>query len=178
MHQETAVPFWDSVFLIAESDPSGLPSELARAAALHQTPVSDEIIEIGPTFMSAVERRLSTAEEDEIVCLSSKVLTHSGAEMHIPMLDFAARNGAAGSLQASRQVLNSLQVFGALLDSGRSYHFYGRRLMNSDQLRNFLGRSLLFAPLTDARWIAHQLISGSCALRISTGKGGLPPVEV
>lgn len=33
----------------------------------------------------------------------------------------------------------------------------------------FLGRALLFTPVVDGRWVAHQMIEGQCALRVSPG---------
>ena len=78
-------------------------------------------------------------------------------------------------------VVSSLKLLkqpGALLSSGKSYHFYGANLLTDEDLRIFLGRALLFAPITDKTWIAHQLIEGSCALRISSRKdyGGPPKI--
>ncbi len=59
---------------------------------------------------------------------------------------------------------------GAILESGRSYHFYGFDLLDQGDWLQFMGKCLLIAPLTDSRYIAHRLIDGACALRITPDK--------
>ena len=63
---------------------------------------------------------------------------------------------------------------GYLMDSGSSYHFIGSEPMPVDEYHAFLYKSLLFAPITDGRWIAHQLINGNSNLRIGE-KNGVSP---
>jgi hypothetical protein len=57
---------------------------------------------------------------------------------------------------------------GLLFKSGASFHYYGLRLMDETEWRQFLGRCLLTAPLTDARYVAHRLIEGFGVLRIAS----------
>ncbi len=61
---------------------------------------------------------------------------------------------------------------GFLLQSGESYHFYGKGLLDDRALVRFLGQALLLAPVIDRAWIAHQLIEGASALRISKKPSG------
>jgi hypothetical protein len=52
----------------------------------------------------------------------------------------------------------------------------GWDLLPDESLVRFLGKVLLFAPIVDRAWVAHQLIEGACALRISSRAGyGGPP---
>ena len=62
------------------------------------------------------------------------------------------------------------QKRGVLLDSGRSYHYYGLELLHEQDWLAFMGRSLLLTPLVDTRYIAHRLIDDYGRLRVSTSK--------
>lgn len=55
---------------------------------------------------------------------------------------------------------------GAIINSGNSYHFIGCDLVNEAELVDFLAKGLLYGPITDTRWIAHQIIERSCTLRV------------
>jgi hypothetical protein len=94
------------------------------------------------------------------------------------MLDFRIRPSIENE-QLAIDILHRLKRGGTLLNSGNSYHFYGNRLLRGDQeLVKFLGRASLFSPFVDQRWIAHQLIEGACALRVSPGKSFKSPPKV
>ena len=58
---------------------------------------------------------------------------------------------------------------GCLLDSGRSYHYYGFRLLSGTEWQIFMGKCLLMSSLVDDRYIGHQLVDGYCVLRLSSG---------
>ena len=60
------------------------------------------------------------------------------------------------------------QTHGVLLNSGKSFHYYGHTLLGQRQWREFLGRSLLLSELVDTRYIGHALINDECRLRLST----------
>jgi hypothetical protein len=88
---------------------------------------------------------------------------------HLQMLDFRLPVEPAGQRLVEAAV-EAMGLHGWLLSSGRSYHFLGDRTLTSLQaLMDFLGRALLFAPIVDGRWVAHQMIEGQCALRVSSG---------
>lgn len=173
------MPFWDTVLLAAERSEHGLPEPLASAASYHQTVLVYPHLD--HPAQGDLERWMRTvadgAKQDEIISFSSKVILRDGSEAHVPMLDFSARTENSGSLSSARTIVKELGVPGFLLDSGRSFHFYGSRLVSDTQLPGFLGAALLFAPLVDGRWVAHQLIGSACALRISLGRDGRPPYE-
>jgi hypothetical protein len=64
-----------------------------------------------------------------------------------------------------------------LVNSGRSYHFYGDRLLTTSKWREVLLRASLLAPIVDGRWITHQLLQGYAALQVSSHPAlGSPPV--
>ena len=113
---------------------------------------------------------LSDLAEGEVLALCSKVKLRDGSSGHIPMMDFRCKPGAPnleGTVVALREAHDG---DGAILNSGRSYHFYGFSVLDGEAWLRFLARSLLLAPFTDARYIAHRLLDGLCALRISASK--------
>ena len=97
------------------------------------------------------------------------MLTQDDKVMHLPMLDFHCRASSDNDALVVA-VLKELGLQGYVAKSGRSYHYYGRRLMSEQDLITMLGRALLYSPIIDRAWIAHQLLERSCGLRISPGK--------
>ena len=55
---------------------------------------------------------------------------------------------------------------GIIVNSGNSYHYYGRVLLSQSDWQLFMFYSILLGPYTDVRYISHRLISGYCILRI------------
>jgi hypothetical protein len=90
-------------------------------------------------------------------------------EVHLPMLDFHCAESPESD-PLVRAVLRELRLNGYIAKSGRSYHFYAADLVDEPTLINILGRSLLFSPIVDRAWIAHQELERACGLRISPGK--------
>lgn len=183
LRKEYRVPFWEAVLLIARRD-NGKALDLVLDAAIHHQPMNSaaEAINMATEDQFARNLRQLTIEVDErrIVTLSSRVTTKSSeSAAHLQMLDFRIRPNEENERLAA-EILMRVGVEGILLNSGNSYHFYGNRLMRSDtELATFLGRVSLFAPFVDQRWIAHQMIEGACALRISRGKSfARPPTFV
>jgi hypothetical protein len=175
----SSVPFWTSLMLAAMRNEVSIPLDLVHAASFHVWMAEHARIKQVPR--DAVNReRLEVLVEglspSRGLLMSSAVGTAEGRQ-HIPMLDFRAHVGAA-NLESVTRVVEQLQTGGVILDSGRSYHFYGVRLVDEESWRRMLGQALLLAPLVDERWVAHQLIEGSCALRVSRSlhTGAFPKV--
>ena len=84
------------------------------------------------------------------------------------MLDFSVE----ASRESEEWVLGSLRLLGCrglLIQSGRSYHYYGAELFGALEMRDFLAKALLFGGLVDRRWVAHQLIEGCCGSGLVEG---------
>lgn len=112
----------------------------------------------------------SFSEEERVLAVTSKVKTFSLKELlHIPMMDFSCEISAA-NLERIQAFLKGIGQAGLILETGRSYHFYGTGLLTKDEHSLFIGKCLLFTGYTDSRYIGHQLIDGLTALRISAGK--------
>ena len=107
--------------------------------------------------------------------INSKVKLNNGDIKHIPMLDFRIKYSDANTALIKYICKKLLpDSSGFLLRSGHSYHFIGDSLVNEAELVAFLGRSLLFTPIVDNIWIAHQLFEGSCTLRLGIKHGVFP----
>ncbi|WP_443684659.1 primase 1D-like protein [Nonomuraea harbinensis] len=174
LRSEYGIPFWTALMLTAAHSGDPLPEGVLRAALFHQDTTSASSAEDLTTegFSSqALERRTDMLDDSSVLALASRVLLHDGSQAHLPMLDFRLRPDPANLTSAVR-VVEQLGLSGVILDSGNSYHFYGLGLLTQAELQVFLAKALLFAPLVDHRWVAHQLIENSCLLRISRGVKG------
>ena len=167
-------PFWDALLLTAERRRKGIAEEILDGASFHQSMTSavhtQEVpaASLTPTAVARYARKISNGN---ITVISSRVRLNNGSEAHLPLLDFSLPPSPANDATVGR-IVTRLGQRGYLLDSGNSYHFYGNALLSDSGYRRFLGAALLFSPLVDHRWVAHQLIEGASALRVSGGKNG------
>lgn len=103
----------------------------------------------------------------------SSLINGNNSGLHIPLLDFHIPPSTANQKICSN-ILTHLNLKGYLLDSGKSYHFIGNEIMDFDSLQTILFNALLFSPIIDKSWIAHQLIQKYCCLRVSQKYERLP----
>jgi len=131
--------------------------------------------ELSAQSLREIARRLSS---NKLLALVSRVSLGGGGSAHIPMMDFMCAP-STGNLEVLAHLLKDLrQGPGRLLESGRSYHYYGFRLLSDEEWKVFLGKCLLMSGYSDDRYIGHQLIDGHCVLRLSSGesKSRIPTV--
>lgn len=114
--------------------------------------------------------------EDKQYAVTSKVIMDDGRTCHIPMVDFHCGVNDSNERLVT-DVVKELDVGrGYILNSGKSYHFIGTSLVELGGLGGFMGRMIMFNPIIDKAWVAHQLIEGYCALRITERNTLLPEV--
>jgi hypothetical protein len=107
--------------------------------------------------------------QDGALGMAPRVRLMDGGSAHIPMMDFLC-SVTSKNLQLLCHLLGDFrQGGGYVLELGRSYHYYGLRLLAEDECQHFMGKSLLMSGLADDRYIGHQLIDGHCVLRLSPG---------
>ncbi len=179
LREEIRLPFWDGIML-ATPCVAGIAQGVLSAAAFHQTLSSrlERVLVSHVTLEWLTKRAQDDARSGRLLILASRVETADNAICHIPLLDFHCAYSDHGT-EVVAAVIRLLGQKGVILSSGKSYHFYGSSLLSAEQMRVFLGKALLFAPITDRTWIGHQLIEGCCALRISGREDyGGPPVIV
>jgi hypothetical protein len=175
--EETKLPFWDSVFLALSRDPVDAVNLLRRATLHNPQDQGSCLVQRNDCTECRLRETIQALPNGRILAVSSAVLTHQGETLHVPMLDFHVGVSGESSVLV-KSILTEMGLRGYIARSGGSYHFYGRELVNTESLITFLGKSLLFCPVADRAWIAHQLIERACGLRISPGKGYLGCPEI
>ncbi len=161
------LPFWDSLMLSC-FDKENISTNILTRALIHNKNV--EILKTNE--VSKVENYIKS-KPDENTSLNSSVTLRSGITMHLFLVDFHIRP-SINNLEIVSSVLNVLELHGYILNSGESYHFISNSLYDENELLNLLAKSLLFSPIVDRAWIAHQLLERSCSLRVSEKHGLLP----
>ncbi|MFB9441838.1 hypothetical protein Dvina_45305 [Dactylosporangium vinaceum] len=180
LRREYRVPFWEAVLLIARRDSIEVDAVL-EAANHHQPMEAFKNIDLVANSVTpeTLDGLITSLESNQVLTFSSQITLIDGSTIHIPMLDFRIRPNPE-NLNLATMIVDHAGLSGHIFDSGNSYHFYGTSTVDGAAgLANFLGKFSLFAPFVDQRWIAHQLIEGACALRISRGKNfAEPPRQV
>jgi hypothetical protein len=118
-------------------------------------------------------------ERDALGILSKVDAVTDYKELHIPMMDFCCSVSVENMKIIKKALWEIGEREGVLLESGRSYHYYGLSLLTPKEWVKFLSKCLLLTGLVDPRYIGHSLLENSCCLRISTtttNKPHLPEV--
>ena len=167
--EKDGTPFWESMMSLARSEPLEIRTTVFKEALYHRQD-SDGVEEFwmsSEDFLSVVSGPGFEETDARSITALTSLVRNSTSETHLPLLDFRIAPSPESTILLT-ELLTILKTDGYLVNSGRSYHFYGGRTLTADDFWKFLGRSQLMAPFVDDRWIAHQLISSKAALRIST----------
>jgi hypothetical protein len=161
------VPYWDAVMLSIMNSPE-IPENVLQLASFNhpisETQFSVKARELRPEKIKALIEENPDADP---LAICSEVKLAGGETRHIPMMDFRCpRTDQSLSLVCKVAALFKIGR-GYVIETDRSYHFYGAELLTASELTAFLGRALLFSPIVDRTWIAHQLIDMSCNLRVA-----------
>jgi hypothetical protein len=179
IRQSYRLPFWDAV-LVSCFDRLLPPRDLI-GQALHHNPIATARWRI-PAEDCHVEQLAGITTEAVTrggsVALLSSVIRKTGETGHLPMLDFHCPCSPENQRLAAEVLVALDPGPGYLIASGESYHFIGAQLITGSDLPVFLGRALLLSPIIDRAWIAHQLIEGTCALRISATADTTEPPRI
>jgi hypothetical protein len=102
----------------------------------------------------------------EVRGFCSRVTLRGGDFAQLPLLDFQCevRERNVDAIAVALKLLG--QRRGALLASGRSYHYYGYDPLNQKEWYKFMSRAVLLDPLVDVRYVAHCLIDELACLRL------------
>jgi hypothetical protein len=169
IREQLKLPFWDSLLLDLSNHPGDAPNVLRRAVRHNPQDLNSFVLHRSDVTEATLRRTIAALPGGSTLAMSSRVATTKGEVRHLPMVDFHCAACAAND-HLVRAVLKELGLPGYVAKSGRSYHFYGCTLVDEAFMMNFLARALLFGPIIDRAWIAHQLIERACGLRISFGK--------
>lgn len=140
--------------------------ELAKHDKTQEAEYYEEVpIEILPERLSKL---VSDAElTKKALALYSSCWARDGGNFHIPMMDFHVPSSDEGLKFVIAGLHAANAPDGVILNSGNSYHYYGNALLLASGWIEFMTRCLLLAPLTDIRYIAHRLLAGRAALRLT-----------
>lgn len=117
--------------------------------------------------VDSLNEKIGLLQKDSVLAILSAMRISPSYTYHIvPMMDFHCPTGLE-SLSRIEQFLKVIrQKEGVILDSGRSYHYYGVNLMDGKEWLDFLGDCLL-SGLVDVRHVGHRLKDRCGILRIS-----------
>lgn len=165
------LPYWESI-LVASWSTERLDT-LIDQALLHnftREPNTRFVMKANDLTAERVDQAIAGVPSGWVLALCSRSEMLDGSRGHIPMLDFRCAPSPM-NLERTRVALKQLgQTRGVILESGRSYHFYGFEVQDDSQWTQFMARSLLLAPFVDTRFVAHRLIEGTSVLRISSSE--------
>jgi len=167
LRSSTLLPFWEALMLSCFGEARDL-ARLLQEATFHQSH-ADSLIRISREEVLA--GRLADLVDEQPagyhLSFSSRIELVGEETKQLLLLDFhcpqSSENDHLVSNVCSQLYRGTTMVF----TSGQSYHALGVELADEHRFRDFLTRSLLFAPIVDARYVAHQLLEGACALRLS-----------
>jgi hypothetical protein len=172
LRSATHMAFWDAVLLSCFGLGSVVEPLLREACFHNRTVLGSQTLAVGDCSIHHLEQLCAaSARSGRVLALRSRVTLEGGQIAHIPMIDFhcPARDENASLAATALEALEAGPGF--LVESGDSYHFLGLSLLDEGELPPFLARALLLSPIVDRAWIAHQLLEGSCALRVSGRQG-------
>lgn len=175
LRRNTGLPFWESLFI--ESLRQGhIDERLLDAALFHQKTTSNlRRFPRNEVLAGCLKDLQATPVDGQMNVFMSRVDIGFGEEAHIPMLDFRCEVSSE-NLRVVQQISSRLFVGDvAILNSGKSYHAVGLKLVCWDELHDLLMKSLMFSPIVDRAYVAHQLLERQCCLRISAKSSNQPP---
>ncbi len=161
--QIEAVNFWTYVYRPVQfTEPGKNPQWISREEFLSHN-VLPELVEGLP--------------DDAQVGVFSKVILENGGTVHIPMMDFGIPKGDKGlaTLKERFQKAGAHNIW--VLETGESYHLYGKDLLSEVEWVQFMGTCLLTSvvhtrenieQVADPRYIGHSLKRGGNVLRVTT----------
>lgn len=163
------LPFWDSLML-SFFDKENVSKNLLSIALTHNKNIDN----ITTRNIEDIRNYIITNPQESL-SLNSKIIFKRDTVKHFFLLDFHIYP-SDNNLKIVTDILKILGLHGHILDSGESYHFVSNSFFELDALINLLAKSLLFSPIIDRAWIAHQILERSCSLRVGIKHGIMPTV--
>jgi hypothetical protein len=169
IRNEFGLSFWESIFLYVSTHCETAENILKLATRHNRQDLDCTIVSRADCNEATIRQFIAELTPGRTLAVSSRVRSDTEHELRFPMIDFHCSESKA-NLTTVKAIIKELDLTGVIVMSGGSYHFYGNFLVDERFLLTILGKSLLFAPIVDTRWVAHQLLERACGLRISPGK--------
>jgi hypothetical protein len=135
-----------------------------------------------------LEQEVAELPEGYELGIHSQVRMKDGQERLLPMMDFKILLSSENLSSIRERMQAIVGTKGWILESDKSYHFYGMSPENIDDWLNFCGRCLLtsiikdegrtITDLVDARYVGHCLLRRANVLRVSTNVKEVMPKVV
>jgi hypothetical protein len=170
------IPFYDALLGICMRRDT-VPERFLESAAVHSSNAPALTFDLTPREVTStrIAEMIAQLPTGHGLVVSSKLRLNSEAVRQIPMLDFRCPCSSGNAHAISKILLLLGEKQGVLVESGRSYHYYGTRLLAMSEWIEFMARALLFAPIVDPRFVAHRIADGECRLKIVASKEGEIP---
>jgi hypothetical protein len=167
MRTALAMPFWEALMLSCFGEKRDY-KRLLREATFHQSH-RDAMQRVSRSdILGGVLTKLAeTQPPGEHLSFSSLIEIDKTSLRHLPLLDFHCPETPENDDLVSEVCQQLIHSSSILFSSGESYHALGLEVLDEVSFREFMTKSLLFAPIIDSRYVAHQLLEGACALRLS-----------
>jgi hypothetical protein len=169
LRASTNLPFWDSLLGSCFGRRAGY-RRLVEAAQFHQSHRDSFVRVSREDVLSDKLTSMAATVTDTAWSLFSSIELNDGTKAHFPLMDFhcpeSEWNDGLVSVVCRQLFRGTVYVF----SSGKSYHAIGSALLDAHGLQRFLARALLFSPIIDGRYVAHQLLEEGCALRLTSSK--------
>lgn len=150
-----------------EEDREGQTISINQMLRHCPTPESDFYLKREEITLDNINKIIGALNKETVLGIASKVKLNSQESIvHIPLMDFKCEISSQ-NLDKIKEFLRKVDQEGVILETKRSYHFYGFKLITTEEWYRFLGRCLLFSDFTDSRYVGHRLIAGFSVLRIS-----------
>jgi hypothetical protein len=161
------LPFWEALMLSCFGEQRDF-SRLLREAMFHQ-PHANSLLRISrdEVLVDRLPELMDMQPTGHHLSFISKIELEGGITKQLPLLDFHCPESVENDRLVSEVCKRLFQNTTLVFSSGKSYHALGLEPLDELGFRKFLARSLFFAPIVDARYVAHQLLEGECALRLS-----------
>lgn len=126
---------------------------------------------------NAIDNTISTLRSSEQLAISSKLKLSSGEFAHIPLMDFSIPKSPPNLGVLRERLEYSNFPSGWIFETGKSYHFWGSKLLAENEWIPFMGNCLLTSivhdrqnieQIADPRYIGHSQKRGCNTIRITT----------
>ncbi len=185
LRADSKMPFWDAV-LITCGDQENVPHGLLDAALYHRgagaagaAKGQGQFISREQLLAGAVKQMCQNKRDAMWVGMTSEVTLDDGAAAQIPFLVFRCPISQHNRKLVAEVAKRLLPGGAVILEAAPTYHAYGRDTVPVKDFAPLMGKALLFGNIINHRYVAHRLIEGKCALRLSSaGKKKTVPLCV
>lgn len=167
IRQDLRLPFWDACMTTLSTGKFSVPNDFFCEVGRHISHHGKEIVFDREELLDCKVQAYLSGTEKHLICVLSEVILKDDQKLNLPLIDFHCSINPGNQIIVS-QICKFLFPKGyVVLESDSSYHCYGLLLVSKEVLIQLLAKALLFSPIIDRAYIAHQLLEKRCSLRIS-----------